>query len=133
MTPGFVGQSASAQTAFPRVPGSSFHDWPASTVLYTPEVHGWSPSMPAYHVPVDRGSTSSACRTPVSCPSNGRLLQDAPPFVEENNKPLCAPAITKPRVFGTTRTSSASPPNGPVGLHSASAASRVSTPVKVQI
>src|ERR1700733_6308055 len=132
MTSGFVGQSASAQIALPLVPGNSFHDWPASTVLYTPEVHGRSPSIPAYQVPVDRGSTSSACRTPVSCPSNGRLLQDAPPFVEENNRPLCAPAITKPRDFGTTLTSSASPPNGPVGLHSANATSRVSTPVSVQ-
>src|SRR5579863_8033354 len=114
MTSGFVGQRARAQTAFPLVPGRSFHDWPASTVLYTPDVHGWSPSMPAYQVPGDRGSTSSAWRTPVSCPSNGRLLQDAPPFVEEKRRPLCAPATTTPRDFGTTRTNSASPPNGPV-------------------
>src|SRR5579863_2814448 len=88
--------------------------------------------MPAYQVPADRGSTSSACSTPVSCPSNGRLLHDAPPFVEENRRPLCAPAITKPRDFGTARTSSASPPNGPVGVQSACAASRVTTPVSMQ-
>ena len=40
MTSGFDGQRARDQTALPFVPGSSFQDCPASTVLYTPDVHG---------------------------------------------------------------------------------------------
>src|ERR1039458_7344389 len=110
MTSGFTGERARDQTAFPPRPETSSQDCPPSTVLYTPEVHGRSPSIPAYQVPVDRGSTSSACRVPDNCPLNGMLVQEAPPFEEVNRRPLCAPAITNPGNFGTTRTNSASPP-----------------------
>src|SRR5581483_9572538 len=42
------------------------------------------------------------------------LLHDAPPFTDRNRSPLREPATTMPGVCGMTRTSSASPPNGPV-------------------
>src|SRR5579863_457819 len=53
------------------------------------------------------------------------LVQEAPPFDEVNRRPLCVPAMTNPRDCGTTRTSSASPPYGPVGCHWADAASGI--------
>ncbi len=88
ITSGFAGNSASDQTALPLLPASSVQVLPPFVVLYNAR----GPRMVAFHTGVPGAGRPridfERVQGAVNCPSNGILVQEAPPFDESKQQAI---------------------------------------------